>query len=481
MSTELDQLVADIQARFNALGTPLSEDRIKELVNSQIESLTASPEFVRKMRFAQSAPKLNGSKFARWGLSVADIEFLYDVMQANQKHGNGPSDDLRNAFKDLSEAYYLTDDQARAIDRQAIDNLFPRLNKRNFAQYEAAMRAMVTAEAGYGAQLIGAQYVGELWEGARAESRIFNLLDSFEMTAPTAYAPIEADLPEMLYAAENTSATASDYTTDKSGSRNVTVSAAKFIVHQVWSGELEEDSIIPFIPFLRRQSMLSLAHYSDSVVLNGDTTNAGTGNINLDDADPADTKHYLAMDGIRHAALVDNTGNATSMGGVAIDYNSILDLRKKMLDSTYLFDWGHPTRAEDLVFIADPSTCDEISQLDEVKTVDQIGPRATVLTGQQALIANHPLISSMAMSLTEADGKVSTTAGNNTLGQLAAVNLRGMKVGWRRRVKVETERLPGRDQTRLVYSLRMGLGRFSPTGAAAGIEWAAVLYNILVA
>ncbi len=42
-------------------------------------------------------------------------------------------------------------------------------------------------------------------------------------------------------------------------------------------------------------------------------------------------------------------------------------------------------------------------------------------------------------------------------------------------------RLPETDQTRIVYSLRLGLGRYSPTGAASGIEAADVLYNISVA
>jgi hypothetical protein len=144
-------------------------------------------------------------------------------------------------------------------------------------------------------------------------------------------------------------------------------------------------------------------------------------------------------------------------------------------------DWGHPTDPSDLVFICDPASGDEICKLDEVKTVDQIGARATVLTGQQGLIGQHPLISSIAMSKTEADGKASTTPGNNIYGQVAAVNRRGYVVGWRRRVKLETERIPATDQSRLVYSLRMGLGRFTPTGAASGIEHTAVLYDIAVA
>ena len=84
----------------------------------------------------------------------------------------------------------------------------------------------------------------------------------------------------------------------------------------------------------------------------------------------------------------------------------------------------------------------------------------------------------MAMALSNTAGKVSSTAGNNTKGSVVCANMRGLKAGWRRRVKVETERLIGSDQSRIVYSLRMGLGRFSPTGAASGIEFADVLYNI---
>lgn len=498
MSEVIEQLLKDLNDRMTAIGEQVNETRLKQLVSEQFNLLTNDQEFVRKMRFGGGEQQLVGTKFARWNLSIGDIEFLYDLMEAQARRNMaGPSDELRNTFKTISEACYLTQEQVRQIDHQAIDNMFPRIPLASFHGYDRilaakgawqetqayrnAIRAMDTAESGYGNQLVGAQYVGELWEGARKDSRIFGLIQDFEMTAPTAYLPVEADLPELLLVSENTSSSASDYDTTKTGSNRVTVSAKKFILHQMWSGEMEEDSIIPYIPFLRRQAAKSLAHYSDSVVLNGDTTNAGTGNINLDDANPADTKHYLAFYGMRYAALADNTNNLVNHGGVAITYDAILNLRKLMLDTSYLMDWGHPTDPSDLVYIADPDTVEEICQLDEVKTVDQIGGRATVLTGQQAQIAQHPLISSIAMSKTEADGKVSTTAGNNTLGQLLAFNRRGYTVGWRRRVMVETERLPGRDQTRLIYSLRLGLGRFTPTGVASGIEHTAVLYNIAVA
>lgn len=440
----LESLAGEIKTRMDALKPGVTEAEVRELVSAQLESLLADEtnETTRKLRFgAQEDKGLKGSKYARLGLNEAGVSFLHDLLEAGLEGGRskrGPSEELRNV-----------------------------------------KRAMDTAESGFGSQLVGAQYVHDLWTAARAQSRVFGTIDSFEMSDPTAFLPVEVDIPEPLFVAENTANNSSDYATVKTGSQRVQVDAKKFVIHQMWSGEMEEDSLIPFVPFLQRQAALSLAHYSDALVLNGDTTNAATGNINLDDADPADTKYYLAFDGIRHAALVDNTGNSVDAAG-AISLDLLNGLRGKLIDTTNLVDWGHPTDPSDLIYVADPATCDAIAMLPEVLTVDKYGPNATVLTGEVAKVLGHPLISSIAMSLTEADGKVSTTGSNNVKGQVALYNRRGFKSGWRRHVKVETERLPGRDQTRLVYSFRLGFGRFTPTGAASGIEAAAVLRNITV-
>lgn len=477
----LETMLTDLTQRFDAIGTVLSEDQIRALIQESLTDLQNDPEFARKMRFGSSDTALIGTKFSRWGFTPADVEFTYDLMTARAANniGAGPSEELTNTFRAVSEAMYISDEEIKRIDRQAIDNAFPRVSKRNQREFERALRAMDTAESGYGAQLVGAQYVSDLWSAARAESRVFNLINSFEMTAPTAYIPVEVDFPELLLVGESTANNSSNYSTVKTGSNRVAVTAMKFVIHQMWSGEMEEDAIIPFVPFLRRQLALSLAHYSDSLVLNGDTTNAGTGNINLDDADPADTKHYLAFDGIRHVGLVDNTNNSANMAG-AITLPALNAARGRMLDTARFHDWGHPTDPMDLVYVADPATADAISALDPVLNARIYNGGRDLIAGQVASILGYPVISSAAMSLTEADGKVSTTGGNNTLGQVVTFNKRGFVVGWRRRVKLEIERIPATDQTRLVASLRMGFGRFSPTGAASGIEAADVIRNITV-
>jgi HK97 family phage major capsid protein len=505
----LEALAKDIRQRLDAVSAEqaekLSDDALSEKIRGLVEDLSQDPEFVRKIRFGQGPAErqLVGTKYARFGLSVADVEFLYDMqnsLRGMPRRGGGvhqgPSEELTRTFEAISTARYLPAAQVREMDRRAIDDAFPRIPLSEFhgkdrelaragkfeltGAYERAIRAMDTAESGFGSQLIGAQYVGELWDAPRRLGRVFPLIDSFEMTDPTAYLPVEVDVPEVLFVAESTANNSSNYDTVKTGSQRVQVDAKKFVIHQMWSGEMEEDSIIPYVPFLRRQAALSVAHYADSLVLNGDTTNAATGNINLDDADPANTKHYLAFDGIRHAALVDNTANAVDAAGAAT-YAQLTGLRSKMLDTTRLVDWGHPTDPNDLVYVSDPETADVHANLDEFVTVDKYGPNATVLTGEVARVGRHPYISSIAVSKTEADGKVSTTGGNNVKGQTVAFNRRGFVAGWRRRVMVEVERIPATDQTRLVYSMRLGFGRFSPTGAASGIEAAAVLYNQTVA
>jgi hypothetical protein len=151
-----------------------------------------------------------------------------------------------------------------------------------------------------------------------------------------------------------------------------------------------------------------------------------------------------------------------------------------MFDATYFHDWGHPTDASDLIYVADPATADAISALDPVLNARIYNGGRDLLAGQVASILGYPVISSAAVSKTEADGKVSTTPGNNTKGQVVTFNKRGFVVGWRRRVKLEVERIPSTDQTRIVASLRLGFGRFSPTGAASGIESADVIYNVTV-
>ena len=444
--SDVEKLLGDLVAKVNAQGQSL-EGRMAEIE----QTVKANPGLARKIAFGGDA-NTAGSKFA--GLASGDVQMLHDILKSA---GKPMSEELVNAYEAVSKRYIPS---IKGVDA---------VPYRKATQNEGAT--------GYGQELVGVQYVSELWDAARQDSRIFGLIDTFEMLHPSAYLPVVADLPEPILSAENTSENTFLAGTGRVGSNRVNVVAKKMLINQIWTYELEEDAIIPFLPFIRQQVAASLAFYSDSVILNGDTTDAATGNINSDDADPADTKFYLAFDGLRHVGLVDNSNNEINAAG-AIALSQLAGLKGKMLDNTYKIDWGHPVRSSDLIYVCDPQTADAIAQLDQVVTVDKFGPQAGVLVGQIGNILGNPIISTMAMGLTEADGKISDTPANNTKGQVVAFNRNAFKVGIRKAVTLELERMPGMQQSRLVASFRLGFGRYSPTGAASGIEGAAVIRNI---
>ena len=338
-------------------------------------------------------------------------------------------------------------------------------------------RAMDTQETGFGLELVGAQYATELWRAARNDDGLVGRIREIPMLAPTVYVPIDGDLPEMLFVGESTTAGASAYATSKTGSGRKSMTAKKFTIQQVWSGEMTEDSIIAWTPFLRDALNASASLYLGSSYLNGDETNAGTGNINTDDADPADTKHYLAYDGIRHYWLVDATGQGKSMAGT-LDPIELTRARGKLnggdddIDNLIKnINWGKNPR--DLLSVMDWDTYMSMLDLDIVKTIDQYGSQATVVTGELGSYMSVPIIAPSYASKTEADGKASTTEASNTKGQISVFNPNGFLAGRRRDVQLYFDRIQRTDQFLFELYTRRGFTRFGGN-VAAGV------YNITV-
>ncbi len=339
------------------------------------------------------------------------------------------------------------------------------------------VRAMDTAETGFGLQLIGAQYESDMWRAARASDPLLGLIRSIPMTAPVTYVPIDGALPEMLLLGESTSASASAYTTSKTTTNRATLTAKKFGINQVWSGELDQDSIVAFTPFLRDMLFKSAAHFLASSYYNGDLTNAATGNINLDDADPADTKHYLAYDGIRHTWLVDTTANGKDMAGV-LDPKEIDRARGKLNITTDDVDgapdnqnWG--ADASKLVLVCDWDSYMNLIDLDVVTTVDKYGPSATVLTGELGRYKGIRVFSPAYASKTEADGKAADSEASNTKGQISVFNTDALLAGQRAGISLYFDRIQRTDQFLFEMYTRQAFTRFG-TNVAAGI------YNITV-
>jgi hypothetical protein len=293
-------------------------------------------------------------------------------------------------------------------------------------------------------------------------SRIVNTIGVIPMPTDPFDIPLGWGATTWRKGTANTATTATDVATAKS-----TLTSTEQITEVNWSYDLDEDAVIAVLPTLRAELSRSGADQMDAFVLNADATNAGTGNINLDDADPADDSYYLSagQDGIRHLYIVDNTAQSTDINAALSDTNlraGIARLGKYAADVSRL------------VMVTDPETyVNNMLGLTNVVTVDKFGPQATVLTGQLSAYGGIPIVVSSQMAEAEDDGKVSTTPANNDEGQIAIFHRDMWKVGFRRQLLIEIDRLIQKRQMVMVVSFRIAVaarGTRSTATHTAGVH-----------
>jgi hypothetical protein len=221
------------------------------------------------------------------------------------------------------------------------------------------------------------------------------------------------------------------------------------------------------LPSLRSEISRSGADQADAFALNADSTDADTGNINLDDSNPPDDSYYLSngQDGIRHQYLVDNTGQSTDVSAALTDAHMRAGIGRL---GKYAADVSR------LVMVTDAKTyVNNMLGLTNVLTVDKFGPQATILTGELAKYAGIPIVVSSQMAEAEDDGKVCKTAGSNDEGQIAFVHRDMWRVGFRRQLLIEMEKSIQKRMFVMVVSFRIAIaarGTRSSAVHTAGIH-----------
>lgn len=333
---------------------------------------------------------------------------------------------------------------------------------------EAVAKAMTSTGSTTGDELVPTDMAASLWDDIYAATRVASLLVPQPMTSDPMDISLSLGDATFRKGTQNTATTASDLATAKS-----TLTTTEQVAEVNWSYTLEEDAVIAMMPAIRAGLARNAAEYVDRFVLNADATNAGTGNINLDDADPPDDSYYLSdgQDGIRHQWIVDNSGQAVAGGGDALADADMRSMFGKL--GKYFQD-----AQNDVVIVTDYSTyLKGMLALTNVVTVDKMGAQATILTGQLGSYMGVPIVPSNFHPLGEADGKCSTTAGSNTLGSVSCFNRQMWRLGYRRGVTIEVDRDIQKRQYILVCSFRIAVGT---RGTRASNTHTAGILNLLV-
>lgn len=326
-----------------------------------------------------------------------------------------------------------------------------------------------STQSGYGDEWVPDLWSAELWRQARLDNVILPLLRAVEMPSNPYELPVEGADPTVYYVSETANETdlslgsGNPIPDSKVGSGKVTLNAKKLALRVGFSAELAEDSIVPILNMYREQAMRALSNAIDSVILNGDTETAATGNINSDDGAPTGSEPYLAFDGLRKLPLVTTTAN-----GISAAAEPSLAL---MRQARFAMAHKYSVNPSQLAWVFDGGSYAKLLALDEFLTMDKAGPHATALTGQIGFVDGIPVVVSAEMPLTMADGKVNATG--NAKGQGICVYRPGWIVGYRRRIAVSMDYLPYYDAYQMTATVRLGM-------AALDSDVAAALYNVTV-
>lgn len=307
-------------------------------------------------------------------------------------------------------------------------------------------RALSATGSGAGDELVPTGMAASLWEDAFLASKVVALLGRVNMPTDPFDLPLSWGAMTWRKGTQNTVTAAFDPATAKS-----TLTATEQVLEINWSYDLDEDAVLAVLPSLRADIARSAGEQMDAFVLNADGTNAATGNINLDDADPADDSYYLSLgqDGIRHQYLVDATGQS-------VDISTTLTDALLRAGIARLGKYGAMTNR--LVMFTNPKTyVISLLGLTNVTTYDKFGPQATVLNGQLGSYQGIAVVPSESIALAEDDGKISTTPANNDEGQISLVHRDMWKVGFRRQMLVEVDKDIQKRQFIMVVSFRLAV------------------------
>ena len=342
------------------------------------------------------------------------------------------------------------------------------VNPRALEDWQANLKAaMDSTTAGSGDELVSTGEAAALWADINVDTHVAGLFTRVDMPTNPFEIPLQLGDVSWYPGTENTATAETVLTTGRQ-----TLTAYELVAEVPWSLTLEEDAVIAMAAEVRSTLVRNAVEVIDDVLLNADTTTQD--NINADGvtiaASTAGKAHWLVgFDGLLHLPLVDNAAQGNNHGAApsADMFNEARGLLGK-----------YGVRPSELAYVADVGTYIKSLAVSEFRTLDKLGPQATLLNGQLAQVDGIPVIVSEQMAPSDADGKVTDGGSTNTKGRLLAVNRTQWRLGFRRELMIETTRDIQKRQNIMVVSMRLAF--MERTGARASASHTALQYNIAV-
>jgi hypothetical protein len=317
-------------------------------------------------------------------------------------------------------------------------------------------------------------WYSQLWRRVRVENEVASQFQNIEMPSATFDLPVESTDPTVYKVPETTNdaqlslASGAAIPDSVVSASKVQLVAAKMALRIGFSTEMEEDSIIPFIPQLRDQALRTMQNAIDNVLLNGDTDATINTNINYIDGTPGSTQKFLVFNGLRKLPLITNTALKLDALGATPTLQMMRSLRFKMRSALNVY----ANRPADLCWFVDVPTYGKMLNIDELLVFMNNGRGSTVNDGGLPTIDGSPVYASAELLLANSAGKVDV-AQDGTLGQAILVAKPAWYVGYRRNITTSIDFLPYYDSYQMTATVRLA---FINKDTIASAE----IYNISV-
>jgi len=415
-------------------------------------------------------------------LKAADLAFAVEMLQTVQRRngGAGPSEAALKAL-----AIKVTEDKTEIgeVGREALKAIG--LNPDDALDATKANELNYTTQAGFGDEFVPTVWSSQVWVAVRAASFVFDKLPAKEFSGPgdTFTIPIEGADPTWYRIGQATDLNATTGRPDatigdsKVATGNLNMVLGKVGARVPYTGEMNEDSIVPWAAQVREQTENSFSEQMEHLVIDGDTATGATTNINHIGGTPTSTGTkqdlFLTFNGFRKSPLVTTTANSYNASGTLVDtvYLEIL----KLMGTAGLIG----ADAARVDFIQDPNVTWKVQTLVSVKTRD-VFTNATLENGMFKGIWGYKVYTSYFMHYKSAvrkantAGKVDiTTPANNTTGAILGVRWDQWLAGWKRHMVMKLQDIPDSDAQQLIATARLGLVQRDTEGSA-------IAFNVLV-
>ena len=476
--------LADINAFVKERFDPVTRDvgllkEETERLKQDIQRTQQRERNVRRSaltRTAEESPLPSVPEGPYAGMDMLDLALVRRFAYSQRREGFGPAwieraeEAKRLLAASIAPADILASHEAAT---RRLDAWFS-VDGKSTGQFQGFSRSMLqsmtraamdSTTAGSGEELVATLESRELWMDVNLQTLVAPLIPTFPMPSNPFDIPRQLGDVSFFPGTENISTTSSALNTGKT-----TLTAYELVGQVPYSFTLEEDGVIAMLPEIRAGLVRNVAEVLDDIILNADAS--VTNNINADGATIVATDagkgHWLiGYDGLLHLPLVDNTAQSNDHSGAVSDdmFNEIrVNLGK------------YGARPSQLAWVMDVNTFIRAQSVSQFRTMDKLGPNATLLTGMLGAIEGIPVIVSEQMRLADTDGKV-TDAGNVTdTGRLLIVNRTQWAQGFRRELTIDVDRDTQKRQTVVTVSFRHALTERS--GARSSASHTGLQYDI---